>query len=629
MAFTTNAGMLWLDDTLTPIATAELYQQVLFVAFAETTGPETGVTVQITTTPDGFTPTGWLYPPYDFSSSSVPDPVTIAPQTLFFPNTAPIPNLGSQGAYILIGGRFTSAGSKTFAVTVDTAQSSPLSNSATLTVAGGGPRTVRVDLYSPGTVASPSPSLLESDIPVVAGGYWTDEDSDAGAAEVTLPELGVNPANVVEGNLLRFYVNGVADRTALIERVRVVPRSANPSNVIRTLTGRDWIAEFDDALVNPPLGLDSRPQVQSVRFDWTHPQCPRPTTGGAGVEWIRPYSMGSVYKGDVNALAQPTYPAQIGKQGQAPRGWPDSFSGWMWERPMSPPPNYNHPVMTTWYHLPLYFEPNPSPGWKGTLCKANRPFAMVFTADDVGELAFDGAVVDSGATPPANQWQRCSSVVIPDVSEGWHHVTIKAQNRPYFDGRYNVGAVAFCAFQPVRDLLTTYDPFLQSSYDPVYNLVVRTALNIFPVNSQFTGTNLLYGDGWRCIGGVHVGGDPDAGFGGFQPPGFTVGMAFRLLFQSAQAQGHLPGWSLGFNDVNDSAGNPWPKTEELTAKVSDTLLAVIRNWHDEGHWDVAARASTRVLDAWVWQERGNYHLGGTPLTWAGDELSSVTIEGER
>jgi hypothetical protein len=399
---------------------------------------------------------------------------------------------------------------------------------------------------------------------------------------------------------------------------------------MRTLTGRDWLAEFDDAVVNPPLGLDSRPQAQSVRFDWTHPQCPRPTTGGPGVQWIAPYSIGSVYKGNVNALAGSVQPWQIGKLGQAPRGWPDSFTGWMWERPMSAAPNYNHPVMTAWFHLPIYFEASPMAGWKGTLAKANRPFIMVFTADDIGELAFDGAVVDSGATPPASQWQRCSSVVIPNVSEGWHHVTIKAQNRPYYDGRYNVGAVAWCAFQPVRDLLVPYNPEVQDTFDPVYNLVARTALNLFPAGTQFTGVNMMNGDGWRCIGGEHIGGDPDAGYaGGFQPPGFTVGMAFRLLFQSAQADGHLPGWTLGFNDLNDSSGAPWPKTEELTAKVSDTLLEVIRRWHDEGHWDVATRASTRVLDAWVWQERGDFHTGGTPLTWGDDALSSVTIEGER
>lgn len=621
--------MLWLDASLNAIASAAVYEPVVLVAYAETTGPETGVTVTITTSPEGFTPTDWTYAPYALGTFA-PHPVRTAPQTLALGNTAPIPNFGTPGVYLLIYGFFTSTGSKTFAATVDTAQSTAISASASLTVTGAVPRTVTVDLYS----AANPPVLLQSSIPVRDGGYWTDEDSDAGAAEVTVPELwsGVNDA--VEGRLLRFRVNGTADRTAIVERVRVVPGAARPADRVRTLTGRDWLAEFDDALVDPPLGLASRPQVQSVRFDWTHPDLFIPTDPALyppGVRWIRPYNMGALYKGDVDALANPVQAYRVGKMGQAPRGWPDSFSGWMWERPYDG--SYSHPVMTAYFDFALYFDPAPPSNLIGIdRAVANRPFVMVFTADDVGQLAFDGAVVDSGVEPPAIQWQRCNSIVIPDVSPGWHTIRIKAQNRPYtqFGGNYNMGAVAFCAFQPLEDLRnnTLYAPLLVDAYDPVYNLVARTAGQV--ANTQITTLNISQGGGWWTIGGEHVGGDPDAAFApGFQTPSFTVGEAFRLLFESAQGEGHLPGWTLGFNDLNDSNGNPWPRTDELTAKVSDTLLAVIRSWHDEGHWDVAARASTRVLDAYVWQERGNYHLNGTPLTWDGTYLSNVTIEGER
>jgi hypothetical protein len=637
VAFTANRGFLWLDDTLQPIASATLYQQVVLAAWAGTTGSETNVTMQITTAPDGFTATGWLYPPYAFPDQA-PPPTPTAPQILSFGNTAPIPNIGDEGVYLLIGGKFTSAGSKTFALTFSTDQSSPISDSATLPVAGGGPRTVQVDLYSQGSVVDPTPILLASDLPVRAGGYWTDEDSDAGAAEVTVPELGGFFTDATEGRLLRFSVDGVADRTVLIERVRVVPRSAVPSEELRTLTGRDWLAEFDDALVNPPNGLTARPQVQSVRFDWTHPDCPRPLYGGPGIEWISPYNMGALYKGNTDALGTPIAASSVGKIGQAPRGWPDSFTGWMWERPYAPlPPSgtASHPVMTAWFHLAVEFVPSGSFS-RGYNCVADRPLFMVFTADDVGQLAFDGAIVDQGVEPPSIQWQRCSSIVIPDVSAGVHHIAIQATNLPYlqYGGLYNIGSVALCAYQPIRDLTmpsNIMSPSLQNAYDSTGNLVMRTAMSRNGVvSSQITSSDFLLGGGWHCIAGEHIGGDPEAGFaGGFQPPGFTVGMAFRLLFEAAQLQGHLLGWSLGFTDDDDSAGNPWPKTEELTAKVSDTLLAVIRSWHDQGQWDVAARPATRVLDAWVWQQRGDFFTSGAPLVWGDFELTSVSIEGER
>lgn len=494
---------------------------------------------------------------------------------------------------------------------------------------------MQVDLYSS---ANP-PVLLHADLPVVAGGYYTDENSDAGAAEVTVPELGFGGINdCVEGRLLRFRVDGSADRTAVVERISTLPASATPANRVRRLSGRDWLAEFDDALVTPPLGLDAKPQVQSVRFDWTHPDLSMPL-------WVRPFNMGTLYKGDKTAVLEDMGTQRIGKWGQAPRGWPDTFTGWMWERPYSGPPWNNHPIMTAWFSLHVQFVASGS-FVRGANCVAGRPFIMVFTADDIGQLAFDGAVVDGGATPPAIQWQRCSSVVIPEVSAGWHTIRIKAQNRPYtqYGGQYNIGSVAFAAFQPIADITgstlspTPSTPFAQQqrqdTYDPVHNLVIRTARvssSDPPVGAQMTAVDndLMRGGGWLCIGGEHIGDNPDYGYtGGFIPPGFTVGHAFRLLLTSVQSN-HLPGWTLAFNDTFDSNGNAWSKTEELTARTSETLLSVIRRWHDEGHWDVATDPSTRTLYAYRWGERGDFYLNNPPLTWDDEHVVSVTIDGER
>jgi hypothetical protein len=241
----------------------------------------------------------------------------------------------------------------------------------------------------------------------------------------------------------------------------------------------------------------------------------------------------------------------------------------------------------------------------------------VWTADDIGELAFDGAVVDSGAQPPAIQWQRCASVGIPELSVGTHHICAKVTNLPFdlYGGAYNVGSFALCAFQPLES----------NGFDPVENLVIRTAA--FP-----NGSNLITGGRWDCI--FTFFNDQDDPDSGTTPaaPGFTVGRAFRLMFERAQLAGHLPGWTLSFDDNDDTDGNAWPVTDTLNAKVSSTLLDVIRQWHDEGHWDVAARPGTRVLDAWRFGERGNYSpdpLNINPLTWSDVHLSEVTVEGQR
>lgn len=646
MAFTGNITASFFEaepaNLTNPIVAADVYQLVVLILVADTTGPETGCQITLDGFPSNFVIVNYVSNQTLTNPSNPASPYQQAGNvylntTFDLGATIPAPPPSTSGV-LLAGwyGYFTTSGDHTFTVDFTTTQSGTVTATVEINVTGS-----ILKLAGVRDVAT------NTDVDDAVRGYWTDANSDAGPAEI---EVVVGPTPSYLGRIFQMRVNGQADRTIRIENVSKVELNTSPAAESRyTLTGRDWVSEFDDALVDPPQGLAARPQVQTVRFDWTHPDLPTPTVGGPGVQWIRPYNMGSMYKGSKNALGENVTPDRLGKVGQAPRGWPDAFSGWMWERPYSLPPASSHPVMTAWFHLSLTFIDPWTAGNRGSSCHANRPFIMVFTGDDFAQLAFDGAVVDSGTEPPAIQWQRCNSIVIPDVSPGTHVVRIKATNLPYlqYGGQYNIGSVAFCAFQPLADITgaAAVPPTnvglraqLQETYDPVHNLVVRTARNASTdpgVGSQLTasGNNLMAGGGWYCIAGEHVGGDPEAGFtGGFVPPGFTVGRAFRLLFESAQASGHLAGWTLGFTDTNDSNGNAWPITEELTARVSDTLLAVMRRWHDEGQWDFASHPSQRTLYAYRWQERGNFRLNGgpsgTPVRWTEYNVSNLTITEE-
>ena len=115
------------------------------------------------------------------------------------------------------------------------------------------------------------------------------------------------------------------------------------------------------------------------------------------------------------------------------------------------------------------------------------------------------------------------------------------------------------------------------------------------------------------------------GAGWSTPPGFTWGHACRLLFEQAQAEGHLVGWSLGFNDDTDSGGQAWPVSPEITATVNDTLLAFLRQSNARGFCDFAARPGERVLDAWRWRERGDFWTGpAEPPVWADGQLTQAS-----
>jgi hypothetical protein len=603
-------------DVALNVATSVTVGQTYLVGFSvRASSGETGGFATVTDFPADFTPVQWIKTPP--TVLSLPPTYTAGPivsaENATITYGTPYFDSVNYAYAVIYRGSFSSAGTKTFTITFDSDQSAPLPVTLAVNVGGsvastGNPRKVTVDLLSKtGTV-------IQSDL-TITGGYWSDDDSDAGAAEVTVPNIGYAPAlNAIEDTLIRFKVDGVTDRTALVEKVNVVVRSTNPAEQLRVLQGRDWVCEFADAVVDPPLGVSAYPAASTVTFDWKHPDLDR--TG-----WITPTFVGGVYKADISPLGTPL-PPFAGKIGQAPQGWPDVFSAWMWSAAIGSggAPANSHRTGISYFYLPVLFKNAYNPaiangftGDRGVACKADVPFVMTFTADDYGQLAFDGAIVDSGAEWPAVQWQRTTASGIPSVSAGTHYIAIKVTNVPFpdYNGNYNVGSYAFSAFQPL----------VNQSFDWVDNIVIRTG-------NQPTGVNLLTGGNWKCFQTIFTNQGDRESTTTPAAPGFTVGRAFRILFQKTQASGHLQGWTLGFTDANDSNGNPWPVTDELTARVNDPLLEVMKSWHDQGQWDFAARAGTRVLDGWRWQERGDFYSGGA-LTWDDDNLSRLAIEGSR
>lgn len=106
------------------------------------------------------------------------------------------------------------------------------------------------------------------------------------------------------------------------------------------------------------------------------------------------------------------------------------------------------------------------------------------------------------------------------------------------------------------------------------------------------------------------------------PPGFTPGMVIRILLEEAQARGALLGWTLGFSDTVDSAGNGWPVTAELAFPVGLDNLGALRQLA-ETYADVAVAPSTKRLDAWNIGTKG--HVTAVELA-GGENLLELTHE---
>lgn len=60
-----------------------------------------------------------------------------------------------------------------------------------------------------------------------------------------------------------------------------------------------------------------------------------------------------------------------------------------------------------------------------------------------------------------------------------------------------------------------------------------------------------------------------------KPPGMNVGRVIMTFLAEAQARGALLGWTLAFDDVQDSAGKPWADEPELAFQCGMDLYSVL------------------------------------------------------
>lgn len=412
-------------------------------------------------------------------------------------------------------------------------------------------------------------TLLVEGLSVLPGSYYTEEESDAGACEVIVPNAATGSGDVDRGRLLRFNVDGEPDHTALIEKVAATVRSTDNKRLVRKVTGRDWVAELGEAPVEPPFGIGQPPVPQVIHFDWRHPQVLR--TG-----WTAPVWTGPVVGATRDPFDNPWVDPGITLLRPETEAWPDPLAGWMAAE--APDDGGSHPEGATHY-AQAFFDTTPGPA------------VSVFTGDDNAQLALQGILVDEGAPGPVAQFASCTAHPLPAVGDQlFVAVRVKNSGTP--------GNVD----NPMGWVHTLYQDLDGTARLSWENVVARTGPN--PAGSQ------LVGGGWLSWAGA--------------APSFTPGYAFYTLFAAAQLSGHLPGWTLGFTATHDSAGEPWISTDALTARVNDdSLLDVATAWSAQGWWTFAARPGERVLDAWNWRTRGSYPAAA--VTWADNRtVASLT-----
>lgn len=101
-----------------------------------------------------------------------------------------------------------------------------------------------------------------------------------------------------------------------------------------------------------------------------------------------------------------------------------------------------------------------------------------------------------------------------------------------------------------------------------------------------------------------------------EPPGFTIGRAWRILFIESQERGEIPYIGDTIDEEVDYNGTPWGLTSELSVRLDQSLLDVARMW-GETYWDIVMSPGTLDPIACLKGQLGS----DVPVTWnAGDEL---------
>lgn len=89
------------------------------------------------------------------------------------------------------------------------------------------------------------------------------------------------------------------------------------------------------------------------------------------------------------------------------------------------------------------------------------------------------------------------------------------------------------------------------------------------------------------------------------PPGMTPGEVMRHAVQEAQARGALGDLSLGFTDLLDSDGNPWPQYTNIATKCGTDVLTFFKELCNT-YIDMWMEPARFRLHAWVKGLRGSH-----------------------
>jgi hypothetical protein len=267
-------------------------------------------------------------------------------------------------------------------------------------------------------------------LPNASDRKWQEVLNEAGNGQVTLGLGEADLAHLVEGNIVRCYLDGTAvfawEVGPLDQQTVTADAEAGEQ---RTVNGLGTLAVWREAVVYPERSsasvdfpaLGERKPADTRRFDWS-------STLFDASGWA-------------NAVEVPQ-PASLA--GVLPSGWPGTDAKWIWDA--LPDGSNNNPTGD------VYFR-------SGFNLASNTTMTLYMTCDDGFEFYLDGQLVHADLRTPFLQLQTRSVTV--DLIAGDHVIAVRGVNGPG-SGTDNPGAFALAGYEMGADGDPTGSPIIYS-----------------------------------------------------------------------------------------------------------------------------------------------------------------------
>ena len=239
------------------------------------------------------------------------------------------------------------------------------------------------------------------------GKRWQQTVSDVGSGQVQLVNDDPNLAAITYGDFVRFDLDGTARFLMLVEAIDTVAIApAEEVDEVTTITGRGSLAQWEQAIVLPPNGVEGQPYTETRVFDWGAAEL---DIDVVTTNWDAAVELTQVGQGS-EGEPPPSFPV---RWLQYPLGWSDPTGYWVWSQAAGAGPAM--PAGTSYFARDVNIT---TAGY----------YAVYMAADNRYTCKIDGVLIDTFDDESSQEGYQFTRRADLFLTAGVHRVAMKVTN---------------------------------------------------------------------------------------------------------------------------------------------------------------------------------------------------------